>query len=170
MGAAGVADHHLQLAFQVLEGQLAAQAVQAVFGVGDGDELHRAQFGAQVAADAVAADGQVGDAFVHHFLDARQHFFTQAYPAATALRHERGQGAYQAGTGVGGIDHQAYLGLPALFHVVGKVFELAGLLDQVARTAQQDIAGLGEHRLAAVDAQQRHAKLLLHAGHGVADR
>jgi hypothetical protein len=86
------------------------------------------------------------------------------------LRHERGQRADQAGAGVGGVDHQAHFGFPALFHVVGQVFQLAGLFHQLPRAAQQHAAGLGQHRLAAVDAQQRHAELLLHAGHGVAHR
>ncbi len=71
--------------------------------------------------------------------------------------------------GVGGVDHQAHLGLPALLHVVGQVFELAGLLHQLPRAPQQHLAGFGEHRLASVDAQQRHAELILHAGHGIAD-
>ncbi|MNE18475.1 hypothetical protein D3C80_1115160 [compost metagenome] len=54
--------------------------------------------------------------------------------------------------------------------MVGKVFELAGLLDQVARAAQQHVAGFGEYRLAPVDAQQRYAELVLHARHGIAHR
>ena len=54
--------------------------------------------------------------------------------------------------------------------MVGQVFQLAGLLDQLPGAAQQHAAGFGEHCLAAVDAQQRHAELVLHAGHGVADR
>ncbi|MNZ44260.1 hypothetical protein D3C78_618890 [compost metagenome] len=170
MGAAGVADHHLQLAFQVLERDLPAQAVQAVLGVGDSHELHGTELGAQIAANAVAADGKVGDTFMHHLLDAGQHFLAQAHPATAALRHERGQGTYQAGTGVGGIDHYTYLGFPALLHVVGQVFKLAGLLDQVARAAQQHVARLGQHGFAAIDAQQWYAELLLHARHRVTDR
>jgi hypothetical protein len=38
------------------------------------------------------------------------------------------------------------------------------------RAAQQHATGLGQHRFAAVDAQQWHAELVLHARHGVADR
>ena len=53
---------------------------------------------------------------------------------------------------------------------MGEVFELAGLLDQLPGAAQQHAARLGEHRLASVDPQQRHAELILHACHGVADR
>ena len=35
---------------------------------------------------------------------------------------------------------------------------------------QQHATGFCQHRLASVDAQQRHAELVLHAGHGIADR
>jgi len=149
--------------------QLALQAVQRVVGVGHRDKFHGAQFGTQIAGNIETADGQVSHAFEQHFLDAGQHLFTQTHATAAALRHKGGQGTHQPGVGVGSVDHQAHLGFPALFHVMGEVFELAGLLDQLPRAAQQHAAGLGQHRLAAVNAQQRHAELILHAGHGVAD-
>ena len=117
-----------------------------------------------------AADGQVGGAFLYHLLHAGQHFLAQAHPAATALRHKGGQRPHQACVGVSGIHHQAHLGFPALFHMVGQVFQLAGLFDQLPRAPQQHVTGFGEHGFAPVDAQQRHTQLLLHARHGVADR
>ncbi|MNY82256.1 hypothetical protein D3C86_2242390 [compost metagenome] len=52
---------------------------------------------------------------------------------------------------------------------MGQVFELTGLFHQLPGTAQQHPAGFGQHGFASVDAQQRHAELILHAGHGVAD-
>ncbi|MCY1559647.1 hypothetical protein D9M68_967020 [compost metagenome] len=110
--------------------------MQRVVGVGDGDELHRTHLRTQKAGDVESADGQVGDAFLEHLLDARQHFLAQAHAAAAALRHEGGQCPYQAGAGVGGIDYQAHFGLPTLFHVVGQVFQLAGLFHQLPRAAQ----------------------------------
>ncbi len=127
--AAGVADHHLHLAFQVLEAQLAIHAVQGVLGMGHGDEFHVAHFRAQVTGDAEAADRQVGHALDQQFLDARQHLFTQAHAAATALRHKSAERTYQACVRVGGIDHQPHFGFPALFHMVGEVFQLAGVFD-----------------------------------------
>ncbi len=138
--------------------------------MGDGDELHGAQFGAEKTGNVQPADGQVGDAFEQHFLDPGEHFLAQPHAAAAALRHERGKRAHQPRGGVGGIDHQTHFGFPALLHVVGEVFELAGLLDQLPRAAQQNPAGLGEYRAAAVDAQQRHAELFLHACDRVAHR
>ena len=42
LGAAGIADHYLHLALQVLESQFALQAMQGVVGVGDGDEFDAA--------------------------------------------------------------------------------------------------------------------------------
>ncbi|MDT4835627.1 hypothetical protein FQZ97_693000 [compost metagenome] len=139
-------------------------------GVGDGDELHRAEPGAQVALDVQAGDGEVRRAFQQYLLDAGQHLLAQAHAAAAALRHEGGEGAHQAGIGIGGVHHQAHLGFPALFHVVGQFLELAGLLDQLPGAAQQHLAGLGQYRLAAFDAQQGHAELFLHARDRVAHR
>ncbi|MNJ42049.1 hypothetical protein D3C77_369990 [compost metagenome] len=107
---------------------------------------------------------------MQHLFDPGQHFFTQAHAATAALRHEGAQGADQAGIGVGGIDHQAHFGLPALFHMVRQILQLTGLLDQLPGAAQQHVAGFGQHRLASVDAQQRHPQLVLHACHGVAHR
>ncbi len=166
--ASGVADHHLQLAFQILESQLAVEPMQGVFGMGHRDEFNVAQFRPQIARNAEAADGQVGHAFEQHFFDPRQHFFAQPHPTATTLWHERRQGANEAGVGVGRVDHQAHFRFPALLHVVGQVFQLAGLFHQLPGTAQQYAAGFGQHGLAPIDAQQRHAELILHAGHGVA--
>ena len=168
--ATAVTGDYLHLAFQILEAQLTLQAVQWVFRVGDGDEFHFTQFNAEVASDVQRADGQVGGAFEQYFLDPGQHLLTQAHTAAAALRHEGGQGADEVGGGVGGIHHQAHLGFPALFHVVSQIFQLAGLLDQLPRAAQQHVAGLGEYGFAPVDAQQRYAELFLHARHGIADR
>ncbi|VVO37335.1 hypothetical protein PS691_05426 [Pseudomonas fluorescens] len=167
--ATGVANDHLQLAFQILEVQFAVQPVQGVFRVGHRDELDVAQFRAQVAGNVVAADGQVGNAFEQHFFDPGQHFFAQAHPAAPALRHERSQGTHQSGIRVGRVDHQPHFGFPALLHMVRQVFELAGLFDQLPRATQQHLAGFGQHGFTAVDTQQRHAELVLHARHGIAD-
>ncbi|MNI51390.1 hypothetical protein D3C73_1061160 [compost metagenome] len=138
--------------------------------MGDSDELDVTQFRAQVTGNTETRDGQVGHAFEQDFLHTRQHFLAQAHPAATALRHERGQGADEAGAWVSGIDHQAHFGFPALLHVMGQVFELTGLFHQLPGAAQQHAAGFGQHGFASVDAQQRHAELILHACHGVADR
>ncbi len=169
LAASGVAYDYLQLIVQILEGQLALQLVQLMVGVGDRHELHFAEFMAQVADHGQAADGQVGGAFQQHFFYPRQHFLAQAHAATAALRDEGGQCPDQPCGRVGGVNHQAYLGFPALIHVVGQVFQLAGLLDQLPRTAQQHVAGLGEYGLASVDAQQRHVELFLHPRNGVAD-
>ena len=139
-------------------------------GVGHGDELDHAEVGAEVAGNDQAADRQVGGALDQRFLDAGEHFLAQQHATAAALRHEGGQRADDPRGGVGGVHHQAHLGFPALFHVVRQLLQLPGLLDQLPRTAQQYFAGLGQHRLASVDAQQRHAELFLHARHGIADR
>ncbi|MNZ73989.1 hypothetical protein D3C78_924230 [compost metagenome] len=151
-------------------GQFALQAVQRVVRMGHGDELDVGQLVAELVGEDQAADGEVGLAFVERFLDARQHFLAQQHAAAAALRHEGGEGVDHLAGRIGGIHHQAHFGFPALFHVVRQLFQLAGLLDQLPRAAQQQGAGVGEHRLAPVDAQQRHAELLLHAGDRVADR
>ncbi|MNJ74044.1 hypothetical protein D3C77_709250 [compost metagenome] len=58
----------------------------------------------------------------------------------------------QLGVGIGGVDHQPYLGLPTLLHVVGELFQLAGLGHQLSRATQQHFAGFGECCLAAFDA------------------
>ena len=168
--AAGVTDNHLHLGFQVLEAQFAVQTMQGMFRMGDGNELDIAQFCAEVTGNAEPGDGQVSHAFKQDFLHARQHFFAQAYPAATALRHERRQCADEASAGVSRIDDQTYFGFPTLLHMVGEVFQLAGLFHQLSRAAQQNAAGLGEHCFTPVDAQQRHTELVLHAGDGVAHR
>ena len=168
--AARVTDHHLHLAFQVLEAQLAVHAMQGMFGMCHGDKFHIAHFRAQVAGDAETANGQVGHAFYQQLLNTRQHLFTKAHAATAALRHEGGEGAHQAGIRISRVDHQAHFGFPALFHMVGEVFQLAGVFHQLARATQQHFTCVGEDRLAPVDAQQRYAKLVLHAGHGVAHR
>lgn len=160
----------MHLGFQILKAQLAVEPMQRVIRVGNGDELDIAQFRTQVARNAQAGDGQIRHAFEQHFLDARQHFLAQTHAAAATLRHERGQGTDDPRARVGRIDHQPHFRFPALLHVMGEVFELAGLFDQLPRTAQQNAAGFGEHSFAPVDAQQRHTELILHAGDGVAHR
>ena len=133
MLAARVANHHLQLAFKVLEVQYPLHTMQGVIGMGHGNEFDGAQFCAQVARNIETADGQVGHAFQQNLFDARQDFFAQPHTTATALRHKSGQGAHQSCIRVGGVNHQPHFGFPALFHVVGEVFKLAGLFDQLAR-------------------------------------
>ncbi|KWV87254.1 hypothetical protein PFLmoz3_03102 [Pseudomonas fluorescens] len=168
MLAARVTDHHLHLALQVVETQLTVEAMQRVIGVGHGDELHIAHFRAQVARDDKPANGQVRHAVEQQLFDAGQHLFAQAHPAATALGHKGGQRANEACAGVGGIHHQAHFGFPALLHVMGEVFQLAGVFHQLAGAAQQHFTGFGQHRLAPVDTQQGDAELVLHARYGVA--
>ncbi len=120
--------------------------------MGDGDELHGAELAAQIASDVQAADGQIRRAVLEHFFHAGQYLLAQPNPAATAFGHEVAEGADQLGAGVGGIDHQPHLGFPTLLHVVRQLFQLAGLGDQLSRAAQQHLTGLGQHRLAPVDA------------------
>jgi hypothetical protein len=168
--AAGVANHHLHLGLQILKAQFAIESMQRVIGMGDGDELDVAQFRTEVTGNAQASDGQVGHTFEQHFLDTRQHFLAQTHAATATLRHERGQRADNPRTWIGGVDHQPNLGFPTLFHVMGEIFQLAGLFHQLSRTTQQHAAGLGEHGFTPIDAQQRHAELVLHTGDGVTHR
>ncbi len=170
LATAGVAGDDLQLGFQILESQLALQAMQCVIGVGDGDELDVGQIGTQLTGQDQAADGQIGLALGERLLDAGQHLLAQQYAATAALRHEGGEGFDHLAGRIGGVQDQAYLGFPALLHVMSQFLELAGLLDQLPRAAQEQGACFGEHCLASVDAQQRYAELLLHAGDRVADR
>ncbi len=109
-------------------------------------------------------------AAVQQLFNPGQDFLTQLYPAALALRNESLQRPRQTLGRVRSFDHQLYLRFPALVHVPGQLFELLGLLEQMAGAAQQGRASLGQLSLASDNLQQRDAQLLLHPRHGVADR
>ena len=115
-------------------------------------------------------DHQIGTLVVEHFDPAVEHRFVQldAY-----VRIVAGKLLKRFGQRIGReylIDRQRHFRFQPRRHALGDLFQCRGVLDQLARPAQQHLARIGEPHLASDRLENRHPKLRFELVHGVIER